>query len=908
MIISCSSFDISFLLALTIILVITLFILKQKLSKTAVSNLPPGPRKLPIIGNIHQMAGDQPHRRLTDLARKHGSDVMSLQLGELSHIVISTPEAAKLVMKTHDVAFASRPYLLAADVLYYGCKDIAFAPYGDHWRQMRKLCTLELLSARRVESFRRIREEEVSNLVASLTAAAGKPVDLGRMLSTVTSTITSRAAFGKAQELNDDFLMVVDNISDVLAGFSGFKAKLEKMREASDSVLDQIISEHKARRRAAVVKDGHDGKKEDLVDVLLNLQENQLDLGAPPITMEVVKAITLELFLAGIETSTTTIGWTMSEIINDPRILQMVQREVRQVFGSDGKKHFDEASLDQLNYLDMVIAESLRLHPPAPLLVPRENNTVLVGALIKILVPMSFITMEYLRQKMISCSPSFFVIPFLLTFATILVATLFILKQKLSKSAASNLPPGPWKLPIIGNIHQMAGDQPHRRLRDLAGKYGPDVMSLQLGELSYIVISTPEAAKLVMKTHDIAFASRPYLLAADILYDGCKDIAFAPYGEYWRQMRKICTLELFSAKRVQSFHRIREEEVSNLVASLARSAAAGQPVDLTRMLSAATSAITSRAAFGKAQELTDAFMMVVENISDVLAGFTISDLYPSLKFLPSLTGFKAKLEKMHKASDFVLDQIIDEHKSRRKGGDGGKEDLVDVLLNLQEKQNLGVPITMEVVKAITLEIFLAGIETSTTTIEWTMSEMMNDSRVLQKAQQEVRQIFGGDSKNHFDETGLHRLKYLDMVIDESLRLHPPVPLLAPRENRDQEVGFGSYEVPINTNVIVNAWAINRDSRYWTDAERFFPERFIECTTDYKGNYFQFIPFGAGRRMCPGVSFGLAIVKLILANLLFHFDWTLPDGQKSVNMTESFGVTLRRQHALHLIPVSHGGVP
>ncbi|CAI0439164.1 unnamed protein product [Linum tenue] len=427
---------------------------------------------------------------------------------------------------------------------------------------------------------------------------------------------------------------------------------------------------------------------------------------------------------------------------------------------------------------------------------------------------------------------------------------------------------------MAGNIHQMAGDQPHRRLRDLAGKYGPDVMSLQLGELSYIVISTPEAAKLVMKTHDIAFASRPYLLAADILYDGCKDIAFAPYGEYWRQMRKICTLELFSAKRVQSFHRIREEE----------------------------------AAFGKAQELTDAFMMVVENISDVLAGFTISDLYPSLKFLPSLTGFKAKLEKMHKASDFVLDQIIDEHKSRRKGGDGGKEDLVDVLLNLQEKQNLGVPITMEVVKAITLEIFLAGIETSTTTIEWTMSEMMNDSRVLQKAQQEVRQIFGGDSKNHFDETGLHRLKYLDMVIDESLRLHPPVPLLAPRENRDQEVGFGSYEVPINTNVIVNAWAINRDSRYWTDAERFFPERFIECTTDYKGNYFQFIPFGAGRRMCPGVSFGLAIVKLILANLLFHFDWTLPDGQKSVNMTESFGVTLRRQHALHLIPVSHGGVP
>ncbi|CAI0439165.1 unnamed protein product [Linum tenue] len=509
---------------------------------------------------------------------------------------------------------------------------------------------------------------------------------------------------------------------------------------------------------------------------------------------------------------------------------------------------------------------------------------------------------------MISCS-SFFDLPFLLTLATILVVTLFILNHKLSKTAVLNLPPGPRKLPIIGNIHHMAGDLPHRRLSYLARKHGPDVMSLQLGELPYIVISTPEAAKLVMKTHDLAFSSRPYLLAADILYHGRKDIAFAPYGDHWRQMRKICTLELFSAKRVQSFRHIREEEVSNLVASLTRFAAAGKPVDLTRMVSTVTSAITSRAAFGKAQELTDAFMIVVDNASDVCAGFRISDLYPSFKLLPVLTGFKAKLEKMREASDSVLDQIISEHKARRRAA-VEKEDLVDVLLNLQENQlDLGAPpITMEVVKAITLELFLAGIETSTTTIGWTMSEIINDPRILQMVQREVRQVFGSDGKKHFDEASLDQLNYLDMVIAESLRLHPPAPLLVPRENVDQKVKLISYDVPINTSVIVNVWAINRDPRYWKEADRFIPERFMDCSIDHKGNYFQFIPFGAGRRMCPGVSFGLAIVKLILANLLFHFDWTLPDGQKSVNMTESFGVTLRRQHALHLIPVSHGGVP
>ncbi|CAI0439241.1 unnamed protein product [Linum tenue] len=481
---------------------------------------------------------------------------------------------------------------------------------------------------------------------------------------------------------------------------------------------------------------------------------------------------------------------------------------------------------------------------------------------------------------MIFCSfSSSFVIPFLLTLATILVVTLLIiLKQKLSKTAAvSNLPPGPWKLPIIGNIHQMAGDQPHRRLRDLARKYGPDVMSLQLGELSYIVISTPEAAK-----------------PADILSYGFKDIVLAPYGEHWRQMRKICTLELLSAKRVQSFRHIREEEVSNLVDSL--TAASGEPVDLTRMLSTVTSSITSRAAFGKAQELTDAFMVVIENISDLL---------------PALTGFKAKLEKMRKASDSVLDQVIEDHKSRRRAGrngDGEKEDLVDVLLNLQEKQNLGVPITTEVIKAITSEMFLAGIETSTTVMEWVMSAMINDSRVLQKAQQEVRQVYGGDDgKNHFGEAKLDQLKYLDMVIAESLRLHPPLPLLIPRENRDKNVSFGSYEVSVNTNVIVNAWAINRDPRYWTEAERFFPERFVDCPIDYTSTDLQFIPFGAGRRMCPGVSFGMKIVKLTLASLIFHFDWKLPAGQKNINMTGCFRATLRRQYALHLIPITYGRV-
>ncbi|CAN1329199.1 Desmethyl-deoxy-podophyllotoxin synthase [Linum perenne] len=466
-----------------------------------------------------------------------------------------------------------------------------------------------------------------------------------------------------------------------------------------------------------------------------------------------------------------------------------------------------------------------------------------------------------------SSSSSFLV---LLTLTIILINILLhARRQKKTK-----LPPGPWKLPVIGNLHQLiGGDLPHRRLKDLASKYGPDIMHIKLGELSHIVISSPEAAKQVMRTHDIAFASRPSMLAPCILYYGYKDIAFAPYGDYWRQMRKVCVLELLSAKRVLSFRRIREEEVSDLIESLSDG---------------------------------DAFLMVIDNISGVFSGFQISDLYPSIRLLPALTGFKGKLEKMRKASDSILGRIIEEHRSKRRTRRINKDDdLVDVLLNLQESQDLGIPVTMDVIKAIILEIFMAGIETSSTAMEWIMSEIINDQRVLQTVQEEVRQVFKETGKTgKVEEARLDELKYLDMVISESLRLHPPVPLLVPRENTKKVELENGYEIPAKTKVIVNAWAISRDPRYWKEPEKFYPERFADCSTDYKGKDFQFIPFGAGRRICPGMSFAMVFVKLTLANLFFHFNWSLPADMEpaKLDMTEAFGMSLGRKQPLCLIPV------
>ncbi|CAN1808777.1 Desmethyl-deoxy-podophyllotoxin synthase [Linum perenne] len=472
----------------------------------------------------------------------------------------------------------------------------------------------------------------------------------------------------------------------------------------------------------------------------------------------------------------------------------------------------------------------------------------------------------------------------LISLVVLLLTLVLILSQKRKKS---KLPPGPWKLPVIGNLHQLIGDLPHRRLRDLAAKHGPDMMHVQLGELSHVVISSPEAAKQVMKTYDLAFASRPYMLGPCIFYYGFKDVAFAPYGEQWRQMQ-----------RVLSFRHIREEEVSNLVESL--NCSSNKLVDVSSMVVKLSGFVTSRAAVGKVAELSDAFLAVIDNISDVLSGLHVSDMYPSLELLPVLTGFKGKVEKMHKASDLILEQIIDEHKSKRRLSKDD-EDLVDVLLNLQESQNLGIPITMDVIKAIVLEMFIAGIETSSTTIGWVMSEIINDQRVLRTVQEEVRNV---------EEARLNELKYLDMAISEGLRLHPPGPLLIPRENVETVKLSNGYEIPAKTTVMVNAWAINRDPRYWKEPEKFYPERFLDCSTDYKGNDFEFIPFGAGRRMCPGILFGMVIVKLALANLFFHFNWRLPGGLEleRIDMTESFGLVLTRKHHLCLIPVPYNGMP
>ncbi|XP_049400411.1 desmethyl-deoxy-podophyllotoxin synthase-like isoform X2 [Solanum stenotomum] len=451
-----------------------------------------------------------------------------------------------------------------------------------------------------------------------------------------------------------------------------------------------------------------------------------------------------------------------------------------------------------------------------------------------------------------------------LSFLLFLVIAIKLMRES-KRGKGPNLPPGPRKLPLIGNLHQLMGSLPHHTLRDMANEYGP-IMHLRFGEVPTVIISSAEAAKEVMKTHDLVFADRPKILVADIIGYNSTQITFSPYGDHWRQLRKICVAELLNVKRVQSFESLRQEEVKDLIKTISLNPA---------------------------------------------GGFDLPDTFPSLKFLHPLTGAKAAMEKIHHQIDKILESVLQEHKAARKLAINRedkmhKEDLVDVLLRVQESGDLEVPITTDTIKAVILETFIAGTDTSSTALEWAMAELMKNPQVMEQAQAEVRQAFKG--KSMITESEVQQLDYLRLVIKETLRLHAPVPLLVPRVAR-QRCELGGYEIQANTRLMVNAWAICRDPKYWENAECFEPERHRNSTLDFKGNNFEFIPFGAGRRACPGILFGISNLELPLAQLLLHFDWKLPNGiePNNLDMTEAFGETVRKKTNLHVIGIPYGNM-
>ncbi|TVU46276.1 hypothetical protein EJB05_05802, partial [Eragrostis curvula] len=468
-----------------------------------------------------------------------------------------------------------------------------------------------------------------------------------------------------------------------------------------------------------------------------------------------------------------------------------------------------------------------------------------------------------------------------------------------TKLSGLPLPPGPWQLPLIGSLHHILlsrfRDLPHQAMHELSKTYGP-LMLLRLGAVPTLVVSSSEAAREVMKVHDLAFCSRHLSATLDIISCGGQDIIFSHYNARWRELRKVCVLELFNHRRVLSFRPIREEEVARLVRSVAGECCSGRPVNVGEMIGRMMNDIIVRVAIGDRCEHRDEYLHELERAVRLTGGFNLADLYPSSRLIRRLSPAARDMGRCQRNIYRIIQNIIHEH-SQTTAPDR-EEDLLGVLLRLQKDGGLQFPLTNEIISTVIFDIFSAGSETSSTALEWAMSELIKNQRVLHKVQSEVREVFKGQEK--LTEDNMIKLNYLHLVIKETLRLHAPTPLLLPRECRETCQVMG-YKVPKGTTVYVNVWAMGRDAKYWSDPEEFRPERFENSDLDFKGTDFEYIPFGAGRRICPGMALGLVNMELALASLLYHFDWEVPGGIKSeeFDMTEDFGITVRRKSKLCL---------
>ncbi|KAF5178815.1 Cytochrome p450 [Thalictrum thalictroides] len=472
-------------------------------------------------------------------------------------------------------------------------------------------------------------------------------------------------------------------------------------------------------------------------------------------------------------------------------------------------------------------------------------------------------------------------------------------------------PPSPSKLPIIGNLHQIHGF-PHHAFKSLAQKHGP-LMLLHFGSKPTLVVSSAEIAFEVMKTNDHVFSSRPELQFAKRLFYN-KDMAFAAYGEYWRQSRKVCVLQLLNPKKVQSFGFVREEEVTLMLDKIKVSTSA---VNLSEMFIALSIDVVCRVAFGKKYnegELGQKFRGILKECLYLIGISNIADLIPSLAWVNYLNGLNARVENNFRDIDSFMNQVVEEHieKKRRLGGHDGsgdneEEDFVDVMLGIENgDKDHSISWDRVNTKAIILDMFVAGTDTSSVVLEWAMSELIRHPDVMAEVQKEVRDIARG--KLTLNETDINEMHYLKSVIKETLRLHPPLPLSVPRETL-QKVQIQGYDIPDKTLVMINVFEIGRDPKLWDEPEKFWPKRFLNgasVSIDFKGQDFQFIPFGAGRRGCPGMVFAISIIELALANILNRFDWALPEGMncKDLDMEEEFGITVHRKNDLVLIAKPH----
>ncbi|KAK6935945.1 Cytochrome P450 [Dillenia turbinata] len=516
-----------------------------------------------------------------------------------------------------------------------------------------------------------------------------------------------------------------------------------------------------------------------------------------------------------------------------------------------------------------------------------------------------------------------YVTVFLLTL--LLVQTIFpYVKQRLY-----NLPPSPLALPIIGHLHLLSSIL-HRSFHGLSLRYGPIVYIL-LGSVPCVVVSSTEIAREFLRDNELSFCSRPQFAAISCLTYGDASFSFSPLGPYWRFLKKLLTTELLANRSLTNFQPVRNREIKHFLELLYEKSKLGEAVNVSEEALKLTSNVVSQMMLSircsGMEDEAETARRVVREVTNIFGELNLSDLIWFFKNL-DVQGFKKRYEDTHRRYDELLEKIISDRVEVRKQkrrdeqmrglheeGEPEKVDLLDKLLDIVEDEKAEMKLTRTNLKAVILDFFTAGTDTTATALEWTLAEMIKSPWVFVKGREEIDKVVGNGRL--VQESDVPNLPYIQAIVKESFRLHPPVPLINRMSTENSKAG--GYDIPAGTMLFVNIWSIGRDPKYWDDPLEFRPERFLKPKTDVngsglmsglgdvKGQHFELMPFGTGRRACPGMSLALLELTAVIAAVIQCFDWKLavqPDGGDCmIDMSERAGLTAPRARDLVCVPVA-----
>ncbi|CAH8315370.1 unnamed protein product [Eruca vesicaria subsp. sativa] len=459
----------------------------------------------------------------------------------------------------------------------------------------------------------------------------------------------------------------------------------------------------------------------------------------------------------------------------------------------------------------------------------------------------------------------------------LLISIRFLLTRSKPKL---KLPPSPAiSLPVLGHLHLFKTPL-HRWFLSLSKSIGnAPIFHLRLGNRLVCVITTRSMAEECFTKNDVVFADRPSFIAAKHVGYNTTDIFWVSYGDHWRNLRRIAALELFSTQRLNSFLYIRKDEIRRLISRLSRDSLNGfVEVEMKPLITNLTSNNIIRMVAGKRYygEETQEAKSVRQLVAEVVNAAGAGNPADYLSVVRWFTTFEKRMKNLGKRCDAFLQRIVDEKRADKEKG----ESMMDRLLSLQETQPDYY--TDDIIKGLILSMTVGGTDTSGTTLEWAMSNLLNHPEILKKARIEIDDKIGFDRL--VEEPDIVNLPYLQSILSETLRLYPVVPLLLPHLS-SSDCKVAGYDIPRGTMLLTNVWAMHRDPTLWEDPEMFKPERF-----EKEGEAEKLLPFGMGRRACPGAVLSQRLVSLVVASLIQCFEWERV-GEELVDMTEDKGITL-----------------